>query len=65
MEPLLRILLGNMVWSSLGTQFCLELAFGVLVTMAAVARAPVRIGEHQPHLRLAVCGMRVLAVLVV
>ncbi len=29
-----------MAWSSLGTQFCLELAFGVLVTMAAVARAP-------------------------
>jgi len=29
-----------MVWSSLGTQFCLELAFGVLVSMAAVARAP-------------------------
>jgi len=29
-----------MPWSSLGAQFCLELAFGVLVTLAFVARAP-------------------------
>ncbi|MCC7011290.1 MAG: hypothetical protein IT454_01905 [Planctomycetes bacterium] len=29
-----------MAWSRLGTQFCLELAFGVLVTLAFVARAP-------------------------
>jgi hypothetical protein len=29
-----------MPWSSLGAQFCLELAFGVLVSMAFVARAP-------------------------
>lgn len=29
-----------MPWSALGTQFCLELAFGVLVAMACVARAP-------------------------
>ncbi len=29
-----------MSWSSLGAQFCLELAFGVLVTLVFVARAP-------------------------
>jgi hypothetical protein len=29
-----------MPWSSLGAQFCLELAFGVLVSLAFVARAP-------------------------
>lgn len=29
-----------MSWASLGTQFCLELAFGVLATLAFVARAP-------------------------
>ena len=29
-----------MAWSALGTQFCLELSFGVLVTLAFVARAP-------------------------
>ncbi len=29
-----------MSWASLGTQFCLELAFGVLVALAVVARAP-------------------------
>ena len=29
-----------MSWSSLGAQFCLELSFGVLVTLAFVARAP-------------------------
>jgi len=29
-----------MPWSSLGAQFCLELAFGVLVTLVFVARAP-------------------------
>lgn len=29
-----------MPWSSLGAQFCLELAFGVLVTLIFVARAP-------------------------
>jgi hypothetical protein len=30
-----------MGWSALGTQFCLELAFGVLVALAFVPRAPV------------------------
>lgn len=30
-----------MAWSSLGTQFCLELAFGVLLGLCAIRRAPV------------------------
>ncbi len=34
-------MLGSMAWSPLGTQFCLELAFGVLLAMAFVPRAPV------------------------
>jgi hypothetical protein len=32
--------IARMSWSSLGTQFCLELAFGVLTTLVFVARAP-------------------------
>ena len=31
----------GMGWSSLGTQFCLELAFGVFVALAFVPKAPV------------------------
>jgi hypothetical protein len=30
-----------MAWSPLATQFCLELAFGVLLSLAFVPRAPV------------------------
>ena len=31
----------SMGWSSLGTQFCLELAFGVFLALAFVPKAPV------------------------
>ena len=36
-----------MGWSPLGTQFCLELAFGVLLALAFVARAPVGLFFHR------------------
>lgn len=36
-----------MAWSSLGTQFCLELAFGVLLGLCLVSRAPLGLFFHR------------------
>ena len=36
-----------MAWTPLGTQFCLELAFGVLLGLVLLARAPLGLFFHR------------------